>query len=148
MSINKVSLRDQQSVLMMLKDCELPVIDISPEKLNNFFSYCIGSSIVGVIGLEKRGDVGLLRSLAVTESHRRQGIAGELLTFLEANAVGQGIKALYLLTESSSVFFVKFGYAKIDRDLVPASIKQTEEFCALCPDDAECMKKELNHNTG
>lgn len=130
--------------MQLLDEGGLPVVDITPEKLNDFFSFSLQATVVGIIGLENRGSEGLLRSLVVTESCRGQGIAAKLLGFLETYAVEQGINTLYLLTENGEAFFAKYGYVGTGRDSVPVAIQQTDEFLSICPDDALCMKKEIN----
>ena len=99
---------------------------------------------VGVGGLERYGTDGLLRSLAIEEQHRGQGLGTALCERLEAKATAEGVEALYLLTTTASEFFAARGYEETDRAEVPPAIRDTTEFAELCPDSAVCMRKLLS----
>jgi amino-acid N-acetyltransferase len=59
----------------------------------------------------------------------------------------QGIKELYLLTNTAEGFFSKIGFNKVERDNVPDSIRATKEFQSLCPSTAACMAKRIDKDT-
>ena len=99
--------------------------------------------MIGAIGVEAHGDVGLLRSLVVHPSHRGQGIGKRLTDELESFAKRKGIKTLYLLTTTAGDFFANLGYRVIQRARVPALIAETEEFKTICPVSAVCLFKNL-----
>jgi amino-acid N-acetyltransferase len=48
-----------------------------------------------------------------------------------------------LLTTDSASFFAALGYTSCRRDDVPASIRATAQFAALCPQTASVMSKKL-----
>ena len=99
--------------------------------------------MIGAIGVEAHGDVGLLRSLVVHPSHRGQGAGKRLTDEIESFAKRKGIKTLYLLTTTAADFFTHLGYRVIQRAQVPASIAGTEEFKTICPVSAVCLFKNL-----
>jgi amino-acid N-acetyltransferase len=134
---------DFESVISLLKSCDLPIQDITPEKLSSFFSYHDATKIIGVIGLELYENIGLLRSLAVLPDHRNFGIANKLLITIEKYAISKHIKTVYLLTTTASDYFIKHGFSKISRDSVPEQIKRTSEFDGVCPKTATLMYKHL-----
>ena len=101
------------------------------------------SSVIGVVGLEPRGDVALLRSLAVAEACRRQGMATQLVSKIEEYARSQGVAVIYLLTLTAEDFFAERGYQKTDRESAPPGLQETNEFKNLCPQAAACMQKNL-----
>src|SRR5665647_886837 len=72
-----------KDVLPLLVACCLPVSDISWSNPPQFFGLRSGSDLVAVVGLELFESVGLLRSLAVSPSHRGRGIAHQLVAFAE-----------------------------------------------------------------
>jgi amino-acid N-acetyltransferase len=102
-----------------------------------------GEGLAGVVGLEARGHVGLLRSLAVRANRRGTGLGSELVTALEALAAGDGITELYLLTTTAEAFFARRGYRRLPREAAPAGIRETVEFSSLCPASSAFMAKQL-----
>jgi amino-acid N-acetyltransferase len=99
------------------------------------------STVVGVIALEVRGLVGLVRSAAVAPNH--QGAGSRLLQSLLARAHELSLRGLYLLTEDAEGFFAKAGFSPIPRDDVPPKICSTQEFRETCSDTATVMRLQL-----
>ena len=132
-------------VLGIIGQCGLPVEDITQTMLKDFVVARKGADIVGVVGLEIIGGDALLRSLVVTETQRRNGIGLKLVQSVERYARSRRMGALYLLTLTAKALFQKAGYSIIDRKSAPVAIQATNEFKALCPDTAVCMKKEISH---
>lgn len=139
---HSAALQDLADISQLLQECGLPFEDIASH-LPHFILAKEGSTLVASIGLEALGDVGLLRSLAVSPQHRGQGIAEALCQRLERQALADGIESLYLLTLTAEGFFQKRGYMNIERRLVPSAIQNTEEFKSICPASSVCMKKVL-----
>ena len=127
----------------LLTACRLPREDLTEDMLRNFLVARKGERLIGVIGLEICGPDALLRSLAVDEAFRRQGIAARLTEFIARYATGLGIKDIYLLTTTAEAFFAAHGYRSIDRSLVPESILAAREFSELCPATAVCMYRKV-----
>ena len=136
---------DQSPVAQLLQNAGLPTVDLV--SAHKFQSWVIEEkgSILGVIGLERFGHEGLLRSLAVAPEYRKRGLGQELVARLEQDAQAQGIDKLVLLTETAQAFFQRLGYTTIDRAQVGADVKQSAEFRSLCPASAVCMRKALLH---
>ena len=135
---------DFDEVVTLLKQCELPTADLTPEKLEYFYSVSDVSKLIAVIGLEVHGNYGLLRSLAVEPSLRNQGIAKKLLSQIEQIATEHQLSDLFLLTTTAPVYFSKNGYAETARDKVPDEIKSTSEFASVCPKSAIVMRKSMS----
>ena len=102
-----------------------------------------GREVVGSAALEIYADGALLRSVAVDPGEQRTGLGRRLTEAATAKAVRLGAPALYLLTTTADGFFPKFGFARIDRGEVPASVQQSVEFRSACPASAVVMKKNL-----
>jgi len=129
-------------VVSLLNKCNLPTSDITPEKLVLFFG--VGEpDLDGVIGLEVHEGCGLIRSLAVDEDCRNQGIAKNLLSIIEAKAREKEIHSLFLLTTTAPSYFKKHGYSEVSRDDIPEAIKKTSEFSSVCPKSAIVMEKSI-----
>ena len=139
------SAADEDQVKQILNASGLEHRDISASRLQHFLKAQDkkASTLTGVVGLELKGNVGLLRSLAVAETFRRRGLATQLVSKIEAYARSKKIDTLYLLTLTAEDFFSARGYHKTDRKSAPAALQETTEFKSLCPQSAVCMKKHL-----
>ena len=125
----------------MLSTAELPVTDLLAEHLA--FVAVDEERVIGVIGFESCGRIGLLRSLVVAEDARAAGVGRRLVASLEAAAREQGLDELWLLTIDADPYFARLGYETRDRKDAPETIRQTAEFSGLCPGDAALMFKPL-----
>ncbi|MFL5811318.1 MAG: arsenic resistance N-acetyltransferase ArsN2 [Flavisolibacter sp.] len=140
--IEKAIEEDRQAVVDLLQEENLPVKDL-PVSLQHFLVAKEENKIIGVIGLEIYGNLGLLRSFAVNKQYRNKRIALQLLKNLENNAAAIGIEAIYLLTETAALYFEKKGYERINREKAPKSIQGSSEFSTVCPASAVVMTKRL-----
>jgi len=95
--------------------------------------------LVGAAGLEVHGRYGLLRSLAVLPTAANVGIGSRLTWQLLEEAVGQGLREVYLLTTTASEFFPRFGFVRVRRREVPSDVLESREFEA-CPSTAVVMR--------
>ena len=143
MKFSIASALDEEQIKEILAKCDLYHQDLSLPLLQHFLTARddTASILAGVVGLELKGDVGLLRSLAVVEAYRRQGLATQLVKEIEAYARSQQVTTLYLLTLTAEIFFAGRGYQKTDRESAPPALQETTEFKSLCPQTAVCMKK-------
>jgi amino-acid N-acetyltransferase len=144
-NIENFSTDDEEKVLALLKGADLPVDDLTEEKMKNFIvARNKEDRIIGVVGVELHLECGLLRSLAVHPAYRGTGLGKRLTHKIESLAGHNGIKILYLLTMTAADFFQKIGYEVTHRDRVPQSIRETQEFKNLCPVSAVCLSKLLD----
>ncbi len=51
----------------------------------------------------------------------------------------RGVRRLYLLTETAEKFMQRFGFRRIDKELVDSRLQDSEEFKGACPDTAVTM---------
>ncbi len=143
-SIDVASSSVKDKTRKLLQECGLPFDDVNMSHLQHFLVIRKDDEdIVGVVGLEALGQVALLRSLAVHELHRKQGLASQLIIKIESYARWACIRELYLLTLTAGDFFSKRGYQSINRSHVPEPVRATREFQSLCPETAVCMVKYL-----
>ncbi|MBW7886459.1 MAG: GNAT family N-acetyltransferase [Caldilineaceae bacterium] len=98
-------------------------------------------TLAGVAGLERYGNVGLLRSVAVAE--QRHGLGRALVERIIATAVDSGLTAIVLLTTTAASYFTHFGFSSIQRDEAPAAVRASAEFQGACPDSATVMWLDL-----
>jgi amino-acid N-acetyltransferase len=144
-NIDGFSIYDKKKVLDLLNKAELPIDDLTNEKMKNFMiARGKDGSIIGVVGVEMYQESGLLRSLVVHPSYRGTGLGSLLTRKIEYFAWHNDVKTLYLLTMTAADFFPKIGYEVTQRDNVPKSIRKTEEFNNVCPVSAVCLFKVLD----
>lgn len=95
--------------------------------------------IAGMAALEVRDVDALLRSVAVHPDWRGQRLGETLVRRLMDEGRQRQLRALYLLTTTAERFFPKFGFERIERDIVPDGIAATQEFRTMCPASAIVM---------
>ena len=143
MQIRPATASDLDAVQALLQDCHLPSDDLTPAHLEHFLVGVVQERVVGVVGLEPKGEAALLRSLAVSPRHRGEKAGRCLLEAIEKQAPRKGIAVLYLLTTTAAEYFDRLGYERMERAALPPAIRATEEVTRLCPGRATCMQKRL-----
>ena len=133
----------ETGVKHLLNLSKLNVSDLTPEHLKYFFGLGTKDEPEGIVGLELFKTIGLLRSLAVVQTRRRNGLGSKLVAHAEDYAGSHGIKSLYLLTNTAETFFMHRGYKRIRRDDAPSAIQGTREFSEICPVSSILMVKHL-----
>lgn len=130
----------------LLTEARLPISDLSGSRSLDLLGVRESGRLVGVIGIEVYGEVGMLRSLAVAATRRRAGLGLGLVSSAESWAAERGVKTLYLLTTTAAGFFARLGYEAIPRSEAPAAIAATAQFSELCPASSTFMRKALAAN--
>ena len=138
-SIRAAREQDFRPARAMLSEAGLPVSDLNPEQLA--FVAEDNGDVVGLIGFEAFGDVGLLRSLVVAEDARFLGLGRQLVALPETSARDRGVAEIWLLTMDADPYFSNLGFRVRARDEAPQAIRGTAEFAELCPGDAVLMSK-------
>jgi len=130
---------DLAHVAALLQASQLPTTGVA-EALCGFLVAESDGAIIGSVGIESCcARYALLRSVAVEDEWRGRGVGRRLVERAIAVAESKGLEALYLLTTTAESYFPSFGFAPVDRDHVPDSIKRTEEFHSACPASATVM---------
>ena len=135
---------DKNQIRRLLSECGLPTLYIH-RHLKSFMVAKAGKKIVGVIGVEVYGRVGLLRSLCVERGYRGQGIAKMLNAKILAYAHKKKIERLYLFTWGAEKFVSKLGFRKIDKKRIPKSLRSTWQFRRFGPYPVVCMMKKISN---
>ncbi len=123
----------------LLQKCELPFEDCK-EQLDNFYGITNGNVLIAIGALQIKGRIALLRSVAVLEGNRGTGLAVKMTQHLLEVARTNGVRDIYLLTESAEHYFTRFGFQAIERNSVPAYVQSTRQFESLCPASAQAMR--------
>jgi len=142
-TVSGVRTGEEDEARALIGGCGLDAEGVTDEMLRDFLLARKGSGIIGAVGLEFYGPDVLLRSLAVAEIRRGQGVAKLLAASAEKYARSRKAATVYLLTETADGFFAGQGFERIDRDKAPEKIRATAEFSRICPDSAVCMRKSL-----
>jgi len=125
---------------------KLPSRDLTIE--SNYFVgyYDQDNQLIGTGGLEFYSTFSLLRSIAVAADHRNKLLGRSILMHLVDKARQRGVTEIFLLTETATWFFEKYGFKKVDRSSVPEAVSKSSEFSTVCPASAVCMQMRLKHN--
>ncbi len=97
------------------------------------------AEVVGVVELEIYGTDALLRSLVVASDDRGRRTGERLASQAIALARQRGVRDVYLLTETASGFFPRFGFQVEDRSTAPPALRSSVEFLSACPQSATLM---------
>ena len=142
MNIRKASPLHREAIITLLQSQGLPSGDL-PQPLQDFYVALEEEKVIGLIGMERYGSFGLLRSMVVHPDYRNRHIAERLVQLLEEKAKASGTHHMYLLTETAEAYFGRKGYSTISREDVPAEVQASSEFSHVCPASATVMKKNL-----
>jgi amino-acid N-acetyltransferase len=135
---------DKDQIRRLLSTCGLPTLYIH-RHLKFFIVAKADEKIVGVIGLEAYGRVGLLRSLCVDQAYRGRGVAKMLNAMIMAYAHMRGIVSFYMFTFDAEKFASKLGFHKIGKNRIPKSIRSTWQFRKLKSRPVVSMIKKISH---
>jgi amino-acid N-acetyltransferase len=133
---------DRETVLSLLTRNGLPVEGLADHLATTLVAREDGE-IVGSAALELYADGALLRSVAVAPELQGRGLGIELTEAAIRLATDVGAPAIFLLTTSAERFFPKFGFERISRAEVPASVQRSVEFTSACPSTATVMRRRL-----
>ena len=141
-TIDRARPTDLTAVLELLAAQALPV-DGLEQHLPTMLVARQDDRIVGSVAVETYPDGGLLRSVAVAGDSQGRGLGQALTSAAFTMARDTGIETLYLLTTTAEGYFPKFGFERIERSDVPASVQASVEFTSACPSSAIVMRKRL-----
>ena len=133
---------DRAAVEQLLRSHHLPIDGIGAA-LEGFVIAQSGDRVVGVIGLERWGAYGLLRSAAVDGAWQGHGIGRQLVERVLRDAQSHEMSAVYLLTTTAERWFPAFGFVVTPRSEVPDALRSSVEFQGACPASAILMVREL-----
>lgn len=130
-------------VVALLEASSLPIAGVA----ENFDSFLVArgedGSLLGCVGLERYGNVGLLRSLAVAPSARGSGIGARLVEGLFDLARSKKVDTLYLLTTTAESYFPRFAFERLAREEADPKLAVSEELRGACPASAVLMRRTL-----
>jgi amino-acid N-acetyltransferase len=146
-TIRRAEAADRDAIVTLVTGAGLPQEGVLDEA-GAFFVAVRGSRIVGCCGLEVYGGDALLRSVAVAGEERGRGTGARLVEHAISDARERGLASVTLLTTTASGYFPRFGFREAGRDLVPARVRESEEFRSVCPSTATVMLLGLDGASG
>ena len=133
---------DAQEVLALLARNHLPLDGLLDHLATTLVARQNGQ-IIGSAALEVYPEGVLLRSVAVDPEAQGRGLGHELTDAAIRMAEAVNAPAIYLLTTTAERYFPKFGFERIARTDVPATVRTSIEFTSACPASAAVMRKLL-----
>ncbi|HSF17938.1 MAG TPA: arsenic resistance N-acetyltransferase ArsN2 [Vicinamibacteria bacterium] len=144
MNVGRARAGELDEVLELLGESALPGAGVE-DHFGGFLVARDGDGrVVGCIGMEKYGDAGLLRSLAVRADERRTGVGRCLVERLLEEARVSKIRSMFLLTTTAEWYFSRFGFQPIGRDEADPRLGASQELRGACPDSAVLMHLRLD----
>jgi amino-acid N-acetyltransferase len=133
---------DAPDVLRLLERSHLPIDGLLDHLATTLVARQNGR-IVGSAALEVYPDGALLRSVAVAPEAQGQGLGHALTEAAVRMAEAVRAPSIYLLTTTAERYFPQFGFERIARADVPATVQSSVEFTSACPASAAVMRKPL-----
>jgi len=141
-TVTAASAADLPIVLDLLQRCKMPQASLEQHLASTLVAR-EGVRIVGCAALEVYGRAALLRSVAVEPSSRGLGLGAQLTNAALDLARAHAVQTVYLLTDTASVFFLRFGFRRLLRTDVDPAVQQSVEFTDACPESALAMCADL-----
>lgn len=141
--IEKARPEDFPQILALLERCGLPLLGVADVRETTIVARK-GDKIIGCAALEVYGPVALLRSVVVDPAHRGQEFGSVLVQRQVREAQHLEVHHIYLLTETASAYFPRFGFRLIDRSVVAPAIQRSVEWTSACPTSAQAMVLRLD----
>jgi amino-acid N-acetyltransferase len=129
-SIRRAVPADFTRITQLLRDAGLPLDGLNGNE--NFLVVCRQDYVVGCAAMERYGEYGLLRSVALEPHERRHGLGRRLVQEALQQARRDGIAEVVLFTTTAAPFFERLGFHVIRRDDVPAPLRASVEFQSAC----------------
>jgi amino-acid N-acetyltransferase len=145
-TITRATPADADAILELLAARDLPT-DGLRQHLTNAVVARRDHRVVGSAALEVYADGALLRSVAVASDQAGHGLGADLTNAALDLADELGITTVYLLTTTAERYFPRFGFERISRSDVPASVQTSVEFTSACPSTAIVMRKRRREAT-
>lgn len=148
-TLRQATRRDLAAVERLLADAKLTTAGVAELFAERAADFIVADDpdrdgeLAAVAGLEVCCGNALLRSVAVRPEWRSRGLGRELVRRVVCEAESRGLDALYLLTTTAEHYFPRFGFEPVERERVPAEIRNTLEFRSACPASAVAMTRAI-----
>jgi N-acetylglutamate synthase-like GNAT family acetyltransferase len=148
-AIEKASPTRLDDVLEILSQVNLPHDGVKEHFGGFLIARSGGGKILGCIGLERHGELGLLRSAAVRSEYQGQWIGNKLVRELLKCAASEGITEVVLLTTTAREYFqTRFGFKEAKRSDYDERLADSPEWNLPRCSSAVFMTLNLNPKAG
>jgi amino-acid N-acetyltransferase len=131
---------DLPAALRLLTEAALPTDGLNAQFPGQYVVADVDGRPIAVAGIERYGDVGLLRSVALDELWRGHRLGTSLVEERLAFAKKTGLTDVYLLTTTAAPFFAKLGFSALERGTAPVELRSAPEFSSICPLSSSFMR--------
>jgi amino-acid N-acetyltransferase len=142
MRIDRATPADTPAVEDLLRDAHLP-LEGAAHALSRGVVARDDDVIVGAAAIERYGPAGLLRSVVVAPDRRGTGVGRQIVAAAEALARDEGMRELYLITETAETWFPRLGYEVVERPVAEAAVGDSIELTTVCRDTGVPMRRRL-----
>ncbi len=137
--IIKTSAKSIAQHVDLLERSGLNAEDFAQLSPSDFIHVEQGDYLAAGIAVQVFSESALLRSLVTADEVRGAGLARDLVRLAVDRARQQGLKSLFLLTQTASRYFERMGFEYVDRQSVPRGVAGSSQFSELCPADSDCL---------
>jgi amino-acid N-acetyltransferase len=134
---------DRAAVEALLGAAGLPLDGLGDGFPGGYAVAEVGDGLAGAAGVERHGADGLLRSVVVAAAWRGRGLGERLVRDRLAWATARGLESVFLLTTTAPGYFPRIGFRLAERANVPAAVRASKEFAAVCPASAALLELRL-----
>lgn len=129
LTIEATSPEDEAAILELLTATDLPHDGVSDYLGGFLLALDQARKIVGCAGIEKHGEIGLLRSVAISLELQKSGLGSKLVREVISDAKSKGVQEIVLLTTTARDFFAnRFDFEETSRDEYNESLKKSPEW--------------------
>ena len=129
MVIERAEAFQLDEILSVLSSVDLPHEGVAEHLTEFLVARADDGKLVACAGLEKHGDLGILRSVAVLAQQQSSGIGSALVSEVLARASRQGLMEIALLTTTAKNYFErKFGFVEAQRSEYESRLKDSPEW--------------------
>jgi N-acetylglutamate synthase-like GNAT family acetyltransferase len=148
-AIEKASPECLNDVLEILSQVNLPHDGVKEHFGGFLIARSGGGKILGCVGMERHGELGLLRSTAVLSEYQGQWIGNNLVRELLKCAASEGVTEVVLLTTTAKEYFQsKFGFKEAKRSDYEKRLADSPEWNLPRCSSAVFMTLKLNPKAG
>ena len=148
-TIEQASTACLPKILAVLSATDLPHEGVKEHLSDFLIARNGGGRLIGCVGLERYGDLGLLRSAAVLPEHQGQGIGFKLIHRLLEITARDGVTEIVLLTTTAKDYFrTQFGFQEKARAEYQQRLADSPEWNLPRCSSAAFMSLKLNLTAG
>jgi amino-acid N-acetyltransferase len=141
-AVNKLNNKEKEELKHLLKSDQLCFNDINEHGIH-LYGVRIKGEQVGYFGYQLFGALALFRSMVVVAVAQNKGYGSLIWQQAKIKLSEEGVKEVYLLTNTAAPFFKKQGFETVARSSAPEPILSTSEFKEFCPENSVCMRIKL-----